>query len=128
MTRFKDPRIATLIRALEERFPDATVITEPIPDAGFFDECMVTVLNAPTRPVGVVSRFAHSIELEIWGDDPLPVLVDGVDPVQSAMYYADRLKKSVPSRRRRPSATARPPATGTSSRRSGTAASARRTS
>jgi hypothetical protein len=115
-----DPRIPKLIAALKRRFPETTIMTCPIPDPGIYDECWIRLLNAPTQPAGIVHVVAGELIEEIWGDDPVPVLVGGVSPENTAKYYAHHLPKpragaktqrrraaTVPARRRSPAARER---------------------
>src|SRR5690348_6271438 len=102
-----DPKISRLIAALQRRFPGTTIITLPIPDAGIYDECWIKVLTAPTTPVGVVHSVANELINELWGDDPVPVLVGGVSPESTAKYYAEHLPKArVASKSKRRTVTA----------------------
>lgn len=96
----KDPRIAKLMKALLTRFPGTTLITGPMPDSPGSGETLIKVLNAPDRPPLVVSDFAWTVIDELWGDEPIPVLVGGVNRENTAKYYAHRLPKSRPSRRK----------------------------
>ena len=130
MRRFKDPRIVQLIAAIEARFPETTVITIPTPDAGIFDECTLKVLNAPEDPPLVVERFSFTIEEQLWGDDPIPVMVGSVSPENTAKHYCEHLREELAARQRRPTrrrrTSVRSPARATKPRRSKASAGARR--
>ena len=111
----KDPRIAKLIRALLKRFPGTSVVTGPMPDEPDSGETWIHLLNAPDDPPTIVEDFAWSVKEKLWGDEPHPALVSGVNREDTAKYYADRLPKT---RSRRPARRA--------PRRRRTAASARK--
>ena len=96
----RDPRIAKLMKALRRRFPGTTLITGPMPDAPESGEILIEVLNAPDDPPLVVTEYAHTVIWELWGDEPWPALVGGVNREQTAKYYAHRLPKARPSKRR----------------------------
>ena len=96
----KDPRIAKLMKALRQRFPGTTLITGSMPDAPDSGEILIQVLNAPDHPPLVVDHFAHTVIWELWGDEPWPALVGGVNREQTAKYYAHHLPKTRTSRRR----------------------------
>jgi hypothetical protein len=95
----KDPRIAKLMRALRQRFPETTLITGPMPDAPGSGETLIEVLNAPDDPPRAVQNYAFSVIEGLWGDEPWPALVRSVNRENTAKYYAHRLPKARASRR-----------------------------
>jgi hypothetical protein len=107
-SRWKDPRIEKLWKAVERRFPGTTLREFPMPDRGAYDECWIRVLNAPTKPPGIVTAFAHKVMWRLRGDEPWPASVSGVSPENTAKHYAHLLPaKPLVAKTKRPRVAAK---------------------
>lgn len=109
MDALKDPRTHRLMRELSRRFPGTTLVTRPMADQPDSGEVMIEVLNAPAHPMLVVERFARRWIWKLWGDEPWPAHVCGINAEDTRKYHAADLARArrAPSTRRRRAAPKR---------------------
>lgn len=92
----RDPRIDQVVEAIRREFPGTTVVTARCPDPDARDiECMVYALNAPQELTRRVAQFGLARAYQLWGDEPVPILVDAIDPAQSSLFFGELLAAHV---------------------------------
>ena len=88
----RDVRLAALIKAVESRFPGVEVMVEhwSDPDGDRRIRWWLEILHVREDDLSAVSRFAHHLGAELYGDAGLPFEVGVKDAEGTAAYLARR--------------------------------------